>query len=111
MSERVKAIGFTPGPWTVGERRGQTTRINALGGDPSLDYQSWRGLAEVYGCTEEPEIGGRVMAANARLIAAAPELYEALKQIAGVSRVADPVKGACDAVEIAEAALRHVEGQ
>lgn len=48
--------------------------------------------------------------ANARLIAAAPLLYEALKDIAGT----DPVDAALDpqrAVRIARAAIKAVEGE
>lgn len=66
--------GFTPGPWSVGERR--------FGGSTQIVYAQFKGLVcEV----QRPVIKGIAddegLTANARLIAAAPELYEALHDL------------------------------
>lgn len=62
---------FTPGPWTVSEY---------------TNYDGWSVFADVIGCVAErwpaytmSEDQKTEAHANARLIAAAPELYEALK--------------------------------
>ena len=59
-------MSYTPGPWTTEQRPRRKINIHAL---------TWGHLAEVYQTTSTKEEG----LANARLIAAAPELYEALK--------------------------------
>lgn len=64
MSEK-----FTPGPWSVG---GKTGFLNQIAINPSI------GCA--YGAGEE-------VIANARLIAAAPELLEALVALYSVAHV------------------------
>jgi hypothetical protein len=70
---------FTPGPWDV-----ESTR------NPNADYMTWREikaedsggksivLAEVYMDSNLMEPTNEQARANSRLIAAAPELYEAL---------------------------------
>lgn len=70
----------TPGPWAVGDVRFDKQRadIDAPKGDSRLEYTNWTSLARVYGSEYNPLIGGDVMMANARLIAAAPDLYNAL---------------------------------
>ena len=71
----------TPGPWSVGEvsHKKQRVDIDSLHADQTVGHQTWRGLARAYGCEDMPAEGTAVMLANARLIAAAPELLEALK--------------------------------
>ncbi len=71
----------TPGPWSVGEvsHKKQRVDIDSLHGDQTVGHQTWRGLARAYGCEDMPAEGTAAMLANARLIAAAPELLEALK--------------------------------
>lgn len=70
---------YTPGPWFTEEcDHLQEMRISTSTPDPHLKYSTWSGLAVVYGCDEQAELGAAVMRANARLIAAAPELLAAL---------------------------------
>lgn len=73
-------MSHTPGPWLSekGDRK-QERNISAPNGDPRLRYSSWRGLAVVFGSDEDRDVGKLVMKANARLIAAAPDLLEALE--------------------------------
>ena len=71
----------TPGPWSVGEvsHKKQRVDIDSLHADQTVGHKTWRGLARAYGCEEMPAEGTAAMLANARLIAAAPELLEALQ--------------------------------
>ena len=73
----------TPGPWQIGEanERKQHVDIDSPVYDPDLGHQSWKGFARVYGCYESPDRGFAKALANARLIAAAPDLYEALELV------------------------------
>jgi hypothetical protein len=68
----------THGPWTDSTIDPYTFAINAPGGDSDLGYRSWAELATVYGSKDDGIPGHRKGEANARLIAAAPELLEAL---------------------------------
>lgn len=70
----------TPGPWVLSWGSGQEVRIDAPSGDPTLGYKAWRGLASTWGCEDNPVAGMEVAVANARLIAAAPELLGALEE-------------------------------
>ena len=72
---------YTPGPWEAKRTDPQEWAINAPNGDPALKHGTWHGLAVAYGCDESPSVGREVAEANARLIAAAPELLEALTEI------------------------------
>lgn len=71
----------TPGPWSVGKpnKAKQRIDIDAMVFDPDLKHTQWTGLARVYGCEDQPATGMQKAWANARLIAAAPDLYEALE--------------------------------
>ena len=71
---------YTPGPWIVETKDDLEHWINAPKGDPDTRLSSWSGLAIVYGF-EDGETGQKKGVKNARLIAAAPDMLEALKTI------------------------------
>lgn len=101
----------TPGPWTAvrPSERSQEWEINAPKGCPHLGYTAWNGLAVVYGSDDEKRLGQDVAEANARLIAAAPAMHEALIQ---VRRYLGGVNGAdaFDALSLVNQALKLAEG-
>lgn len=72
----------TPGPWEARRIDSQEWEIDAPNGDPTIGYSSWTGMISVYGCNDFPNAGEVVAKANARLIAAAPELLAALRECA-----------------------------
>lgn len=66
---------FTPGPWKVLEHSWSDTSIVAEGFDHGIC------LLDINHATEESQAADEaVMAANARLISAAPDLLEALRE-------------------------------
>lgn len=73
----------TPGPWTVGpsEDGRPHLAINWAGGTgrSSCGYDSWGELATVWGSDDGLRKVSAEAKANARLIAAAPDLLEAAK--------------------------------
>jgi hypothetical protein len=72
----MSAFKGTPGPWEAKRTDPQEWAINAPNGDPALKHGTWYGLAVAYGCDESPSVGREVAEANARLIAAAPDLLD-----------------------------------
>ena len=83
----------TPGPWKVLEHSWSDTSIVAEGFDHGIC------LLDINHATEESqEADEALMAANARLISAAPDLLEALR---GVLRVADRATVEFDAARAA----------
>lgn len=93
--------GHTPGPWRVGADREQWKWRNVLGGEQPADFS----VAAVpknlpLRSLEEGE-------ANARLIAAAPDLLAACKTIIQAYENADV---APDALDAAYAAVKKAEG-
>lgn len=68
--------GFTPGPWRA-ERNDGCKQIKAYTGRRAADHKrQWHEVACTPGLADD-----EVDLANASLIAAAPELYEALDQV------------------------------
>ena len=105
----------TPGPWSVGKvsHKKQRVDIDSLHADQTLGHQTWRGLARAYGCEDMPAEGTAVMLANARLIAAAPELLEALEQMVSVFLDTEGRHGESenDAMDAARAAIAKATGE
>jgi len=82
----------TPGPWTVG-------------------YLRIEGRADIYADSEPTSIAS-VREANAALVAAAPELLEALKVVLPYAKSLPYFSKPCAAaVEQAEAAIAKAEGE
>ena len=100
----------TSGPWSIGliNHKKQRVDIDSLSYDKFMGYKSWRGLARTYGCEDFPEKGSEAMMANARLIAAAPELLEALQSV--LENCLDS-EGLCAAHAKARAALAKTTGE
>jgi hypothetical protein len=72
--------GFhTPGPWLPRRVDSQCWEIDAPNGDPRIGHTTWTGLAVVYGSDDVGRTAAPVCEANARLIAAAPNLLAALQ--------------------------------
>lgn len=111
---------FTPGPWSAKHIAGnnfavQCFDIRGMFGDKPHVYP-------IFNRDESAIDGGYVYTspANARLIAAAPELYEALRQLASNAEIAkaylqpdaDLISSALfDTICQAETALRKVRGE
>jgi len=96
----------TPGPWMVGKvnHAKQRVDIDTKVRDMRVSYTEWRGLARVYGIEDMPKIGSDIMQANARLIAASPELYDAAENALNVIiACCKPTDGVDDAKAIADA--------
>ena len=106
---------WTPGPWEADcPDDAQEWNINAPNGEPRLQYASWTGLAIVYGSEDWPGDGAAIGRANAHLIAAAPDLYEALEALVTVSTTPDERQRPNqwnDAWAAARAALRKARGE
>lgn len=106
----------TPGPWYWFSRT-----INAPG-EPRVEVQETEGMkfmvgANGQGFAHTVGLSGGVDVANAHLIAAAPELLEALKHVVAAERAfIEDTNGAWDdevgrAVIAAEAVIRKAEGR
>lgn len=96
----------TPGPWRVFEHSWCDTSIGAPGTSNAICRLDINHATE-----ESQEADEAQMAANARLIAAAPELLEALKACAAVCAGETTNKrGLISALEQARAALAKCEG-
>lgn len=121
-------VAHTPGPWRTGARSCEWNSPSS----PYLHVDGERGplIAKVRQWQLRDTVGAQECEANARLIAAAPEMYEALKDlIAAVAHLlyacehhdqSEDVKAdfeqwramaAPDPLEAAEAALAKAEGR
>src|SRR5262245_24599347 len=100
----MNGTGFTRGPWVLDNVDG-SFRIYA--GIFSGAQRAVVEIADVW--RTETKDGDTAKAANAHLIAAAPELYEALKQLSFAAQTSGGVAGRdeelCAAIAQAEAAL------
>lgn len=81
-----RATAYASGTWVVGEVSHKKQRVDidhkpAHGCFGPLGYADWKGMARTYVCDDDPETGSVVMLANARLIAAAPDLLAALQEL------------------------------
>jgi len=84
----------TPGPWEAVRINSQEWTVDAPKGDPKLGYTSWEGLAVVHGSTGVEEAGELVAQANARLVAASPDLLAYAEIEEARSRGEDAAKAA-----------------
>ncbi len=100
----------TPGPWTISTKDPFEYAINAINGDPDIHSGSWDELATVYGAEDEGTLGKLKGQANARLIAAAPELLEIVKAIINYDGE-DGVTGINALFSIAESIIAKAEGR
>lgn len=79
---------FTPAPWVARKIDGQELAIDAPNGDPIIGHKKWAALAVVYGSDDHPGEGRIVAEANARLIAAAPDMLAALMEVIALAESA-----------------------
>jgi len=70
----------TPGPWTAKPTQEGDWQIDT-GPDQDLNLTLWSAMAVIHGCDGDPELGLKKAEANARLMAAAPDLLEALEEL------------------------------
>lgn len=102
----------TPGPWEARCIESQEWAIDAPNGDPTIGYSSWTALASVYGSNDFRREGEAVAEANARLIAAAPELLAACAGLLDALRTSGVSNGAIRfAEDQARAAIAKAEGR
>jgi hypothetical protein len=103
----------TPGPWTFKKSGSQEWQIDAPNGDPTLGYVDWECMALCYGSDDSPEHGKTVGEANARLIAAAPAMLEALERISELSKSQfyKPQDLGMAAIHLAKAAIAKATGE
>ena len=98
----------TQGPWRYRKvKRKQEWEIDT-GHCPNLGCDSWTKMAVVFGCDDDPKMGKVVGKANACLIAAAPELLEALEEAVCALEVCGKDYRA---TEIARAAIAKAKGE
>lgn len=91
----------TPGPWMIERKKTRTDGINIWSGDgPAYLGTTWH-IAEVQGSAGDLDDSEEESEANARLIAAAPDLLEMLKYLRNYARlidISDETIGNVDAV-------------
>ena len=92
-----KQMSHTPGPWKLREIKDSSSLPRIF----VIDNEDFADIAEIYTCIDKnfgPD--------DARLIAAAPELYEACKEILEAGFDATPEEASQDMVIYAEKRLR-----
>lgn len=103
---------WTPGPWVVSGVRGRmgSTPILAVYSEAPGPMQDKTHALVLYGDGSAPQ---HIQAhADARLIASAPDLYEALKDVLRIARAASTgVTGNIARIAKAEAALAKARGE
>jgi len=96
---------FTPGPWIA------AASPSSVVGWPVVARPMGRSICNVSWLPGLPDDATAECAANARLIAAAPALLEALQRLAGMlSGDGMSAQDRCDAYEIADAAIAKATG-
>lgn len=83
MQKRADEPKWTPGPWAVREDAFGVQVYPTRDGPP--DFGEWASLATIEDCYDEEE---QETAANAHLIAAAPDMYEALYRLVTDCKIA-----------------------
>lgn len=103
-----KYTQHTPGPWII-DSEGQVTDLSGRVIAPLVHGHNVPSLAFPRGSGQylAEDDGG---AANARLIAAAPDLLGALRYIAGLDTSQDASPAQCSAVLVAMDAIAKAEG-
>ena len=93
----------TPGPWTMHPRFDDGAEVRAL-----LAPVAWCGVASTHGASSSQSIDAAEARANARLIAAAPDLLAALHRISLASQNSMSSKEECG--RIAREAIAKAKG-
>lgn len=99
----------TPGPWIVEYEGKQEWVIVAPDGDHTLGYHRWDGLASVYGSIDDKSNGIVVGQANASLIAAAPDMLNALEE--AERAISSGLKDTDAVLGIIRSAIKKAEGR
>ena len=97
-------MNHTPGPWKAIYDGDEELAISAPKGDPDLRCDSWQSFAVVYVSEDDGEAGLEKAAANARLIAAAPEMLSTLEYL--VTRLEDITD-----IRLAEEVIAKAKGE
>lgn len=90
-------MSHTPGPWKT---RSHRSNVYVSGGIDDSDKELWITV-------QTP--GDEIRAANARLIAAAPDLLAALKELVADKYLGDPINA--DRMKTARAAIAKATGE
>jgi|SRR5579864_8501228 len=104
MSDETKSVQHTAGPWHLSPNFGYVRKNTGHTDDGPKDFN----IASIHDFGEEAEV-----VANARLIAAAPELLEELETVVAIMNWEEvpPTEEKFDAIIArAEAAIRKAKG-
>ena len=107
ITENGMKSQHTPGPWSYRKvPRKQEWEINTKR-CPNSGHESWTGMSVVFGCDDYPKMGKIVGEANARLIAAAPELLDVAEMVLALATIDTPV----ELIKAATAAISKATGE